>query len=115
MGYYSDDVYYNPEKFGLTTVGEIEWDNESYSFNLTAVFRNEQGEYFMASDSGCSCPSPFESFTSVEMLDGPYDKEAVKFHLREGIKTHGKTDTYYYGRTATELRKDVNALIRRLK
>lgn len=107
MGYYSDDVYYNPEKFGLQLVGDIEWDDYSYEFDMTIVLVNDAGEYFMASDSGCSCPAPFEDFTSVESLEGPFDKQAVAFRLREGIGNHGRSEA--------ELRKEVSKILRKMK
>lgn len=31
------NIYYDPEKFGLTTVGEIDWSTGSYEFDLTVV------------------------------------------------------------------------------
>lgn len=66
MGYYDDDLYYNPEKFGLRTVGEVEWEGASYEFHLTAVWYHEgEQRFYWASDSGCSCPSPFETFNSL--------------------------------------------------
>lgn len=107
MGYYDENVYYSPEKHGLKLVGDIEWDNYSYEFNMTIVLVNDVGEYFMASDSGCSCPAPFEDFTSVESLEGPFDKKAVAFRLREGIGNHGRSEA--------ELRKMVSAILRKMK
>lgn len=68
MGWYNPDLYNQPEKFGIKTIGEVEWDDESYSFNITAVWQSEEDPklFYWASDSGCSCPSPFEGFTSLE-------------------------------------------------
>ncbi|WP_043571615.1 DUF7574 domain-containing protein [Actinopolyspora erythraea] len=54
------DVYTNPEKFNLEMVGEVSWEAPCYSFNLTVVLRDSHGVFYWASDSGCSCPSPFE-------------------------------------------------------
>lgn len=57
-----ENIYYNPEKFGLIEVAEISWSDESYQFDLTVVWRQKNtGKWFVESDSGCSCPSPFES------------------------------------------------------
>lgn len=74
MGYNSADIYYQPEKFGITPVGEVEWDEESYSFNITAVWQSKEDPklFYWAQDSGCSCPSPFESYISLEGDD--YDQ-----------------------------------------
>src|SRR5699024_372088 len=42
-------------------IGEVEWSEESYQFDLTRVYRQiSTGALFYATDSGCSCPSPFE-------------------------------------------------------
>lgn len=56
------NIYFDPEKFGLEIVGEVEWSDECYQFDKTVVWRDPQSQaLFVASDSGCSCPSPFES------------------------------------------------------
>jgi len=54
------NVYYNPDKFGLTPVGEVEWSSGSYEFDMTVVWRKPDGSLVYGEDSGCSCPSPFE-------------------------------------------------------
>lgn len=53
------NVYYDPEKFGLTKVAEIDTAG-GYEFDITVVFRKEDGSFWYAQDSGCSCPTPFE-------------------------------------------------------
>jgi len=55
------DVYYSPEAQGLRIVAELEDPDACYSFDKIVVWENQAGEFFWASDSGCSCPSPFES------------------------------------------------------
>lgn len=55
------DIYYAPEKFGLTTIGEVDFSDGCYQFDLTVVWRRDSdGVFVYADDSGCSCPSPFE-------------------------------------------------------
>lgn len=62
-------VYYDPEKYGLEIVEKLEDPNASYSFDIFAIWiRKKDGELFYGIDSGCSCPSPFEDYTGVEML-----------------------------------------------
>lgn len=53
------DMYYSPEKFGLTVVGEVEFEG-GYGFDKTMVWRDRCGTLMYADDSGCSCPTPFE-------------------------------------------------------
>ncbi len=55
------NIYSDPEKFGLTTIGEIDWSDGCYNFDYTVVWKRESdGKFVYAEDSGCSCPSPFE-------------------------------------------------------
>lgn len=62
------NVYYNPEKHGLTPLGEVD-TADSYEFAKLVVWRrDEDGVMFWATDSGCSCPSPFEDADSVDDL-----------------------------------------------
>lgn len=55
-----NNVYYNPEKFGLTTVGELDYSSGSYEFDYTVVWVDDQKNLYYDDDSGCSCPSPFD-------------------------------------------------------
>jgi hypothetical protein len=62
------NIYYDPDKFGLTPVGEIDWSSGSYEFDYTVVWKRDlDGRFVYAEDSGCSCPVPFES-TGVDDL-----------------------------------------------
>lgn len=56
------NIYYNPQEFGLTVVGEID-DAGSYEFNTIVVW-TDGNKFYWAHDSGCSCPTPFEDFDS---------------------------------------------------
>jgi len=65
-----DDVYYNPSKFGLTPVAEIQDGTLSYEFDILAVWKEDAtGFLYYAQDNGCSCPSPFEDMRSLESLN----------------------------------------------
>lgn len=75
------DWYYNPEDFGLETIGEIEWSQEAYQFDLTAIWWNPAvGRFVMASDSGCSCPSPFEDFRNLSPNEPSTQFHFATFH-----------------------------------
>jgi hypothetical protein len=71
MGYYWEEyINAKPENAGMDEfVGEAELSDESYSFDLVGVWRAEDG-YYLGTDSGCSCPTPWESHTR-ESLTGP--------------------------------------------
>lgn len=66
MPSYDANVYYHPEKYGWETVGEIQWGYASYDFDITAVWKKGR-KFYMESDSGCSCPSPFESTEPADL------------------------------------------------
>jgi hypothetical protein len=57
----------NPEKLGLEIVGDAD-DSEEYSFDQFVVWKDATGQLYYASDSGCSCPTPFENYKTVESL-----------------------------------------------
>ena len=59
--------YYYPEKSGLTIVGYLQDPQASYSFTDVVIWQYE-GKLYGASDSGCSCPTPFEDFHSLSDL-----------------------------------------------
>lgn len=66
---WGNDVYHAPSKFGLTLVATIDDDNANYSFDIIAVWKHtESGKLYWAQDSGCSCPSPFEDYQSIDKL-----------------------------------------------
>lgn len=79
--------YTNPEGFDLTYVGAVEWNGNRYEFNLTAVWVDEEGTYFWASDSGCSCPSPFEWLTG---LDHEGVSSGTKIEVIAALSAHEK-------------------------
>lgn len=64
--------YNNPfedETTGYRKVAEVELSEPFYSFNTLVVLEKDGGLY-LATDSGCSCPTPFESHTEDD-LTGP--------------------------------------------
>ena len=66
---YGNSPYYYPEKFDLVPVGEIEMSEPCYSFDTVVVWRHTPtGDVYTARDSGCSCPTPFEDYDSLEQL-----------------------------------------------
>lgn len=76
MGWYYNPVS-EPEQFGFDEfVGDAELYPADYSFDLLAVLKNDKG-YYLGTDSGCSCPSPWESHTA-EDFTGPLTAEQAR-------------------------------------
>lgn len=81
---YGNDPYSAPEKHGLTMLGEVDWDDEPYQFDMTAVWRDADGGLYWADDSGCSCPSPFEDLTSIsDLTKGTFHELATHLDSRK--------------------------------
>lgn len=58
-----DRIYYDGQERGFTIIAEIDDPNASYDFSLLVVVRDPEGKLWAATDSGCSCPTPFEDVT----------------------------------------------------
>ncbi len=80
-----NNPYYSPEKCGLVKVAEAELDGESYQFHIRIVWKAADGKFYTASDSGCSCPTPFEDIRGLDdltLLDKNLLNE-IKIELRQ--------------------------------
>lgn len=54
--------YYDPAKLGLIML-EFDQPNMDYEYNTLCFWVTESGQVYSASDSGCSCPTPFEYYS----------------------------------------------------
>lgn len=85
MGYDAPDLYNQPELFDLKPVGEVSWNDESYSFDFTVVWHHKDGSFYVATDSGCSCPAPFENFTSLSDAHHFQTADEVMEYLKDTL------------------------------
>lgn len=72
------NIYYSPEAHGLKTLVSVDFA-DSYEFEiLLALVDPETSVVYLATDSGCSCPSPFEQADrySFEPCTSPRDVDA---------------------------------------
>jgi hypothetical protein len=89
MGYDSPDPFYQPEKFNLTQVAMIDYSDGQYQFDYRVVWRHEDGTLYTARDTGCSCPSPFENYHTLEDLEVANIPELI-----EEARSEGKVEWY---------------------
>lgn len=61
------DAYHNPSKLGLRIVGTAD-AGMGYEYDLFVVWTDQAGQLYYAQDAGCSCPSPFEDYKTLESL-----------------------------------------------
>lgn len=93
MGWDDPNVYYNPEKWGLAVVAEIEYSDRDFVFDTRVVWQAvDQPVYYTARSSGCSCPTPFEEFGSLAELDR-LDIKALESEVREELASEYGTIT----------------------
>ena len=58
------------ESEGVDDLGQLELFGEAWSFCLLWVLGTEEG-FYLGTDSGCSCPSPFEHYRGLDDFTGP--------------------------------------------
>jgi hypothetical protein len=76
-------MYFDPEALGLVSVSKLDRTSYSYSFDYADVwYRPEDGFFYAATDSGCSCPSPYEGFQSLSDLEGPFTRASAMDWMR---------------------------------
>ena len=90
MGWDSNDVYGQPEAFGIVPVFDID-HGADWEFAIFGVWKDAKSEgptmYYWGEDYGCSCPSPFETFTELSSLSCGTRDEAI-----EALKVFGGTN-----------------------
>lgn len=97
------DLYYSPEKFGLRVVDEVEFSSGAYEFDTSVLWQDiETGAFYVADDSGCSCPVPFEGVGRSDLLK--IDRLQTLFEKR-------KSDSYYYEDNKSGIDAEVASLI----
>jgi hypothetical protein len=93
-GGYDNNIYSNPENCGLEMIATA-GEEPDYDFSIVLFLRDKaSGRYFVAYDSGCSCPSPFEDHRSVsDLTEVTTRMEAIDFlnsvESRRGWSDHG--------------------------
>lgn len=115
---FDENIYYHPEQYGLTLFGEVEWSDGCYQFDTTAVWKRDlDGAFFMAEDSGCSCPSPFENHTAAS-LAGPLTGAEVigllNSRLDEAKEEDEDEDEYWYGGDLNSIADSIVRLTQRI-
>ena len=76
------NLYYE-DGDGLTKVGEFELQEANYSFDIFAVWHDPiTKKFYSASDSGCSCPTPFDEITSRSDMTEHENGHAVVAAIR---------------------------------
>lgn len=66
----SYNPYYDSDKLGWKQISLVSSEAyQDYGFDILCFWLTQDGVVYAASDSGCSCPSPFEDYSFDE--EGP--------------------------------------------
>lgn len=78
-----EDIYCSPGKFDLETIGALDLTDESYMFDVILVQRSKlTGAFYVNRDRGCSCPSPFEDYTTLDSVGQPFTAHEAVAKIR---------------------------------
>lgn len=70
--------YENQRTFDITS--------RPYEYDKVMVIEHE-GDYYLGTDSGCSCPTPFENYSGLEDMTGPLTLEQAVEELTSLVTT----------------------------
>lgn len=78
---------------GFTFIGEMEWANESYSFDMTGVWQRDSDlTLWTADDTGCSCPAPWDMTHQFERL---FNEQPLIDRFNKERAEYAKLDSKY--------------------
>ena len=97
------NLYYDPQKFGLEPVGTIDFSSGSYEFDYLCIWKDAAGNYLWGSDSGCSCPTPFENQGVNSLAKGTAHQAAAAIQERLNNRSEYELDYRYGENDAIEL------------
>lgn len=103
-----NNIYYSPEKFGLQIFESIDTAG-SWEFDTFVIFKRiSDGALFWTSDSGCSCPTPFESI-GIDDLNIITKEDFHSFD--EALKNHSRIQITDYLSILKEVKDELNTTI----
>ena len=89
--YYAPNPQSEPEGCGLDIVDSLSEEGLCYEFNDFILWRDlESGKFYCASDSGCSCPMPFESCHGIDDLTEVRDEAHLRSEAMEWARPNDK-------------------------
>ncbi len=102
--------YFNPEKLGIKEQLNIDECDTGYDFNTLCFFVHKDGRIFSASDSGCSCPTPFEGYEGAS-IDDCKMQLVTSYDQALRIYTEWRNEQYTRERQVTKSEADLKKFI----
>lgn len=105
---WQEDEYIKAIEDYMTLLGEIRLAPGYFSFDLLRVYtRNEDGMLLWQTDSGCSCPEPFESFRVKDLKESNLSTFKTVFMAFYDEKEYDRYPKAVISREVTKLLKGV--------
>ncbi len=89
------NISYSPAEFGVKEIDEFDLSDGCYQFDYVTVWQSltDKRVFYIGTDSGCSCPSPYEGVQTLEDLerldpDNPRPQIEKLFCLDESNYSH---------------------------
>lgn len=105
-------ISYDPTEFGVKLIDEFDLSDGCYQFDYVTVWQSieDSRTFYIGTDSGCSCPSPFEGVSSVQDLErlnpnNPRPQIESAFRLEDTCQFH----------SAAELNKGISDMVAAVK
>ena len=106
------NISYYPQEFGVEEIHEFDLSDGSYQFDYVTVWQSttDKRTFYVGTDSGCSCPSPYEdvqSLADLERLDPDNPRPQIEklFRLEE----------QHYSHSAAALMKGISDMVAAVK
>lgn len=82
--------YYDPDKCGLKVIAVLDEEDLCYEYDTVILWQDKAtGRMYVGHDAGCSCPTPFEDFHSLDDMTEVHkfaDLEAfIKEYTQYGV------------------------------
>lgn len=104
--------YSSADKLGWSMI-DIEQPDLFYEFNILCFWKTPSGLVFTASDSGCSCPIPFENYEGETPIEIEQKLERVG-SFDQAKRTFDAWNNAYDNRPYVSM-ADADAFIRQLE
>lgn len=105
---YDSNIYYHPEKWGMSIFDQIDTAG-SYEFDMFIILEKDDDKtLWYATDSGCSCPTPFENINSINDLD--QITIDTLYNFEQALKNHNGISTEDYKKMYNAVKLHLNSI-----
>ena len=108
---FNENPYYSPEKCGLEIFDNIDTAGD-YEFDMFVIWKKlDDGTLWWDTDSGCSCPSPFDSMDDRHDLNLITNDTFYNFDL--ALKNHSGISDEDYNEMKNKVKKYLRKIIKK--